>query len=116
MSRRTTIAVLGATVALVLAGCGGDSGGDESTGETRNELRVAMAVMPKGPSLDPMLTTYGNPEMANLYDGLTAIDADGQLVPGLATEWEAVDPTTWRFTSGSASACAGGASAMMRPS
>ncbi|WP_214106240.1 ABC transporter substrate-binding protein [Acrocarpospora catenulata] len=87
---------MGVTVALLLAGCG--SGGGEETGEARNELRVAMAVMPKGPSLDPMLTTYGNPEMANLYDGLTAIDADGRIVPGLATEWKSVDPTTWRFT------------------
>lgn len=93
----TALAAIAATGALVLGGCA--AGTEEPDDDvTRDELRVAMAVMPKGPSMDPMMTTYSNPEMANLFDGLTALDADGELVPGLATAWEAVEPTRWRFT------------------
>jgi len=36
--------------------------------------------------------------LANVYDGLVAVGKDFQLVPGLATQWEAVSPTVWHFT------------------
>ncbi len=32
-----------------------------------------------------------------VFDGLTAIDADGQVQPALARSWENIDPLTWVF-------------------
>ena len=33
----------------------------------------------------------------NIFDHLIERNADGQLVPGLATSWKAIDPTVWEF-------------------
>ena len=33
----------------------------------------------------------------DLFEGLTALDAEGNLVPGVAQTWEQKDPTTWIF-------------------
>jgi peptide/nickel transport system substrate-binding protein len=35
---------------------------------------------------------------SNIFDTLTTRDANNKLVGGIATAWQAVDPTTWRFT------------------
>jgi peptide/nickel transport system substrate-binding protein len=50
---------------------------------------------------------YGNPYRANgtpsnfiwlgIFDALTRLDPDGNLVPALATSWQNVDPNTWQF-------------------
>ncbi len=48
--------------------------------------------------------TYGDANGAvyalreGITQGLVQIDFNGQFVPALATDWAAVDPTTWRFT------------------
>lgn len=52
--------------------------------------------------------SYGNPYKANgtpsnfvwlgIFDALTRLDPDGNLVPALATSWENIDPNTWSFT------------------
>ena len=65
-------------------------------GET---LRVGIASLPP---------SYGNPFMANglpgtltwhqLFDGLTALDENGRVAPGLAVSWSLEQPTRWRFT------------------
>ncbi|RAI02041.1 peptide ABC transporter substrate-binding protein [Acuticoccus sediminis] len=36
--------------------------------------------------------------LLNIFQGLTRQDAVQKIEPSLATEWEAVDDTTWRFT------------------
>jgi peptide/nickel transport system substrate-binding protein len=50
-------------------------------------------------NLDPHGTTGALPlsVMGNVYEPLVGRDADMQLEPVLATEWEVVNPTTWRF-------------------
>lgn len=50
-------------------------------------------------TLDPQLSTAGNdPNVSfTLYDNLLYRDADGKLQPMLATEYKAVDDTTWQF-------------------
>lgn len=35
-----------------------------------------------------------------VFDGLTMLDANGKLQPGLASSWKAVDDKTWEFTLG----------------
>lgn len=52
--------------------------------------------------------TLGNPFGANgtpssyvwmaMFDGLVKLDADGKLAPSLATSWQPVSPTQWKFT------------------
>ncbi|SNS87015.1 peptide/nickel transport system substrate-binding protein [Noviherbaspirillum humi] len=50
-------------------------------------------------SLDPHFVNIA-PNIAfsqHLFDALVHVDPDGKLIPGLATSWRAVDPTTWEF-------------------
>lgn len=51
-------------------------------------------------SLDPhgLNETFTLGYLGNVYEGLTHYDADLKLEPGLATDWENLDPTTWRFS------------------
>ena len=34
---------------------------------------------------------------AHIFDALVNVDPDGKLIPGLATSWRPVSPTTWEF-------------------
>lgn len=61
------------------------------------ELKIGLAADIS--SLDPHFLNIG-PNIAlssHLFDALVNVDAKGQLVPGLALSWRAVDPTTWEF-------------------
>jgi peptide/nickel transport system substrate-binding protein len=79
--------------AALVAACGPSEAPPEG-----KVLRVAASSLP---------TSLGNPFRGNgrpgslvwlaIYDGLTAIDDNDQLGPGLATEWTLVEPTVWRF-------------------
>src|SRR5699024_5781676 len=35
--------------------------------------------------------------LINMFDTLVFRDSEGNLIPGLATEWEALDDLTWQF-------------------
>ena len=50
-------------------------------------------------SLDPhgLNETFTLGYLGNVYEGLTHYDQNLQLEPGLATSWENLDETTWRF-------------------
>ncbi len=50
-------------------------------------------------SLDPhgLNETFTLGYLGNVYEGLTHYDGELNLVPGLATGWENLDPLTWRF-------------------
>ncbi len=61
-------------------------------------LRVARNQIP--PSLGNPYTSGGQPGAAiwsALFDALTVVEQNGDLSPGLATKWELVSPTLWRF-------------------
>ncbi len=91
---------------LVLAACTSDSdvepeaedGASEGTPAGSQDLVISE--MSDIVSMDP----HGNNDVPssnvryNLYDGLTVLNADMEVEPGLATEWEQVDDTTWSFT------------------
>lgn len=97
---RRSLMVASALAALVVSGCSAvssDSGGSDG-GDGESHLRVAMAKVPYGPSLDPLLTTYLDPQVTNIFEALTTVDQEGKLVPQLATEWQNIDPHTWEFT------------------
>jgi peptide/nickel transport system substrate-binding protein len=50
-------------------------------------------------SLDPQyVATQHNVALGwNVFDALTRVDEKARIIPGLATSWRAVDPTTWEF-------------------
>ena len=50
-------------------------------------------------TLDPMMRneTTTISWQRHIFDNVTAFDRDGNVVPGIATSWENVDPTTWHF-------------------
>ena len=62
------------------------------------DLRLGLAVELN--TLDPHLHNFGGNKafMPNLYDTLTAADADGRIVPRLAAAWTRVDDTTLDIT------------------
>lgn len=64
----------------------------------KQEVRTALSATlssftPFGP--DPDFNLFA--VISQVYDTLINIDADGNLVPGLATRWVQWDPLTWRF-------------------
>tara|TARA_R110001599_G_scaffold64023_5_gene179743 strand:+ start:56778 stop:58397 length:1620 start_codon:yes stop_codon:yes gene_type:complete len=61
------------------------------------ELKIGLAADVS--SLDPhYLNVASNVAFSShVFDALVNIDADGKLVPGLATSWHAVDATHWVF-------------------
>lgn len=50
-------------------------------------------------SLDPAIaeTVPANQIMRDVFEGLTANDTTGKVVPGLAESWKQTNPTTWVF-------------------
>ncbi len=67
-------------------------------GKEMRTLRMGITSLPPA---------YGNPYGAiglpgaltwqQIYDGLTKLNEKGEIVGALATEWEMLDPLTWRF-------------------
>ncbi|WOI57530.1 ABC transporter substrate-binding protein [Palleronia sp. LCG004] len=91
--RRVTFSTAGALLAAILCGPALAQGEDGT-------VTFVQSVEPAG--LDP---TVGAPVAAgevtwqNVFEGLVAIDRDGEIVPQLATEWEISDDgLTYTFT------------------
>ena len=92
--------------ALVLAACTSDSEVDPAAeegsagGTPSGGQDLVISEMSDVVSLDP----HGNNDVPssnvryNIYDSLTQLNADMEVEPGLATEWEQVDDNTWSFT------------------
>lgn len=94
--RLAALAVL-SVAALALAGCsssGASPADDPSGGETSLTWGWALPT-----SWDPVTSVAGwdTHALALVYDGLTQLDPEGDVVPGLAESWE-YDPTGTRVT------------------
>ncbi len=61
------------------------------------ELKIAVAA--DITSMDPhFFNLFPNNNMAeHIFDKLVQMDADSKMIPGLATSWKVIDPTTWEF-------------------
>ncbi|GGU97503.1 ABC transporter substrate-binding protein [Actinomadura cremea] len=97
--RRPVRTAAGALAALLLvSGCGVVYGVD-GAGSSANT--VTIAVTASFPDLDPHRSTSNVNYLVNhenVYEGLVRLDGTGnEVLPALATEWELVDPSTWRF-------------------
>jgi oligopeptide transport system substrate-binding protein len=91
---------------FVITGCGGKgTSGDNSdlthaSGDKSNTERMLRRGLPGEPrTLDPQLAedTFSFPVLRDLYEGLTAEDRNGQIVPGAAESWT-VDSTGTVYT------------------
>jgi peptide/nickel transport system substrate-binding protein len=67
------------------------------SGAQAAELKIGLAADVS--SLDPhYLNVASNVAFSShIFDALVNVDADGKLIPGLATSWRAVDATHWIF-------------------
>lgn len=99
MTHRPRLAALAVltVAALALAGCsssGASPSDDPSSGETSLTWGWALPT-----SWDPVTSVAGwdTHALALVYDGLTQLDPEGDVVPGLAESWE-YDPTGTRVT------------------
>jgi oligopeptide transport system substrate-binding protein len=91
---------------FVITGCGGKgTSGDNNdsahaSGDKSNAQRMLRRGLPGEPrTLDPQVAedNFSFPVLRDLYEGLTAQDRDGQIVPGAAQSW-AVDSTGTVYT------------------
>ena len=92
-SRRTNKAIFLAIFTLV-----GLAAYSTST-QAQNTIRLGLTALP--PSLFNAYRNTGLPYVYTwtaVFDGLTVIDAEGNVQPALATSWQNVDPLTWIFT------------------
>src|SRR6266481_4913607 len=89
-----------------VAGCtdkgqsNGDGGSTRFQGNKSNATRMLRRGLPGEPrTLDPQLAedTFSFPVLRDLYEGLTAQDRNGQIVPGAAESWT-VDETGTVYT------------------
>jgi peptide/nickel transport system substrate-binding protein len=72
--------------------------GMEKTASAQDTVRLAVTALP--PSLFNPYRNTGLPYVYTwgaVFDGLTSIDAGGNVQPALATSWENIDPLTWIF-------------------
>jgi peptide/nickel transport system substrate-binding protein len=89
-------ATLGAA-AMVLGACASPASAPPAgSAEPQGTLRLSNYV--EAANLDPQLTVVqAGVAIFPEYDTLLSYDADGKLVPWLATKWEQTEPLTWRF-------------------
>jgi len=66
-----------------------------ASGNDRLEIVIARAFDIQG--LDPGFLTENAQVVDNIFDTLVKRDTDMNLVPGLATSWQAIDELTWEF-------------------
>ncbi|OXM85463.1 ABC transporter substrate-binding protein [Paenibacillus rigui] len=90
---------------LVIAGCSGGAGKQDAAGQpskaadSGSEKVLTIANATDIESFDPQNNnnTQSEAVLVNMFDYLLKNDSSQKKVPGLATSWEKVNDTTWRF-------------------
>ncbi len=95
--------VVGAAgLALLLAGCGSGATPNKSSTSLKPVYggTFSVGIPVDAGTLDPRLAqdTSATAVDSLIFNGLVAINNKLQAVPGLATSWKQVNPTTWDFT------------------
>jgi peptide/nickel transport system substrate-binding protein len=86
--RRSLVAATAASVLLLTAACGGSSDGGSGSGGSTDSLTLAAITPPSSFAIGEMASS--GPEdhyYQAVYDKLLNLDADGQPIPNLVTEW-----------------------------
>jgi peptide/nickel transport system substrate-binding protein len=90
MKNSSRKAVIGGILFLLLA---------VMVGPAWTKDRVVISQRTSASTLHPLAITM-EPEQGiadNIFDGLMDRDPSGKIIPGLATSWELLNPTKWRF-------------------
>ena len=92
MTSRARAAAAGAILSAFALACGGPVA-------LAQQPALTMAVGAPVTSLDPHYhqLSPNNAAASMIFDRLVNTDERSRLVPGLATEWRAVEPTVWEF-------------------
>jgi len=100
-------ALVAVVTGLALAGCGGDSGNDESSGDTGGGQAASEQVLRWGLgsefNLDPGLATdtTSSKILLNIFDPLVKLDKDLNAQPAAAESWDVKGPNvTYHLRSG----------------
>jgi peptide/nickel transport system substrate-binding protein len=98
---RKPLALLLSAAVFALAACSSGAKAPETspTNTKAPEQKVVIAVSGEAATLDPHKTFSGNAFVVTnqIYESLIARSPDGSLQPRLATEWKAVNDTTWEL-------------------
>lgn len=101
MKKTMTISVLAASVALGLGVSGAAFAAKVPAGtQLAAKQEIVRNNGSEAESLDPAIaeSVGANNLTRDLFEGLTATDNEGRVVPGVAESWKQKDPTTWVFT------------------
>jgi peptide/nickel transport system substrate-binding protein len=74
-------------------------GGAFMLAATASPADLSIGISSDVTSLDPQYVAI-QPNVTigwHVFDALTRVDEHARLIPGIATSWRAVDPTTWEF-------------------
>lgn len=100
ISRALALGIAAPSAAALLAACGSSPGGGPSS---RSADLLATVRMAAGEDQWPVQgtgaksTTFAYPLNVNVYEPLIYLASDYTLKPGLASSWQLIAPTTWRF-------------------
>lgn len=95
LSRRRLLTLTG--VGLVGLACNPTPSSSSSSVEVTKStpvLRPLRAALAGIPLIDPHYGSGGSYHLPAIWDTLMRLGADGNLIPGLATSWKLIDPTT----------------------
>src|ERR1700712_5608936 len=86
--RVATSALAVLTIGTLLTACGGTSSGSASSGARADTVIIGTGAIPQ--TLDPILGSDVQTDFTDgaLYDKLVDYDANGNLVPQIATAWD----------------------------
>jgi peptide/nickel transport system substrate-binding protein len=104
VSRPIRLLAIALFAALILAACGSAPGGAPaapSGGAAQSNATITISLNADPPSLDPAFSSaFVDRQVHNsIYDKLVDLDANGKIVPMLATEWKVSDDgLTYTFT------------------
>lgn len=98
MTRKSFLAIIATGSVICVTACsslgGGATGG--STANSKSDITIALPSEPL--SFDGCDSqSQGTVTHGNITEGLTTVDANGDVKPLLATSWKQVDKTSWTF-------------------
>ncbi|MEH7239123.1 glutathione ABC transporter substrate-binding protein [Bacillus sp. JJ1562] len=105
-TKKNLFLVLLLSMVLALAACGSDKsskedekGNTDAPAEATEGGDLVYVTPADAPTLDPhgVNDTASNNATSQIYERLTDYAEDGSVIPMLATEFSAVDDTTWEF-------------------
>ena len=97
--KKLSLGILFLSVLVLVACSGNDDESSEAAEDSEKQGDIVIGVDKEVVSLDPHNSNDSASAQVrmNIYETLIYQNPEGELVPGLATEWEQVDENTWNF-------------------